>query len=102
MAKSGKNKTDFRSDRTVKFFIALITVVLITAMFPKYETIETDYVVGMVWSKEDLIASFSFPIYKSEAVYQKEVEAAREQVFPVFDINNASITNSNWLDSLNA
>lgn len=102
MAKSGKNKTDFRSDKTVKFFIALITVILITAMFPKYETIETDYVVGMVWSKEDLIASFSFPIYKSESVYQKEVEAAREQVFPVFDISTASTANSNWLDSLNA
>ncbi|MBE2219121.1 MAG: HDIG domain-containing protein [Ignavibacteria bacterium] len=102
MAKSGKNKTDFKSDKTVKFFIALITVILITAMFPKYETIETDYVVGMVWSKEDLIASFSFPIYKSESVYLNEVEAAREQVFPVFDINSASTTNSNWLDSLNA
>jgi len=102
LAKSGKNKTDFKSDKTVKFFIALITVILITAMFPKYETIETDYVVGMVWSKEDLIASFSFPIYKSESVYLNEVEAAREQVFPVFDINSASTTNSNWLDSLNA
>ncbi len=102
MAKSGKKKTDFRSDKTVKFFIALFTIVLITAMFPKYETIETDYVVGMVWSKEDLIASFSFPIYKSESVYLKEVEAAREQVFPVFDLNTASTANSNWLDSLNA
>lgn len=102
MAKSGKNKSDFKSDKTVKFFIALVTVILITAMFPKYETIETDYVVGMVWSKEDLIASFSFPIYKSESVYRNEVEAAREQVFPVFDINSASTTNSNWLDSLNA
>jgi putative nucleotidyltransferase with HDIG domain len=100
LAKLGKNKTDFKSDKTVKFFIALITVILITAMFPKYETIETDYVVGMVWSKEDLIASFSFPIYKSESVYKKEVESAREQVFPVFDINSAKTNESNWLDSL--
>ena len=69
-------------------------------MFPKYETIETDYMIGMVWSKEDLIAPFSFPIYKSENVYKNEVEDARSSVFPVFDINNFKTGGSNWLDSL--
>ena len=71
-------------------------------MFPKYETIETDYSVGMVWSKEDLIAPFSFPIYKSEQVYQKEVEETKSQVLPIFDVNSAKVSGQiNWLDSLN-
>jgi putative nucleotidyltransferase with HDIG domain len=71
-------------------------------MFPRYETIEADYTVGMVWGKEDLIAPFSFPIYKSEVQYQKEVEEARKKVLPVFDINTPKNPESiNWLDSLN-
>lgn len=99
MAKQLQNKLDFKTDKTVRFFIGLITVLLITAMFPRYETIETDYTVGMVWSKEDLIAPFSFPIYKSESVYKKEVEEAQSKVFPVFDINQKAGV-LNWLDSL--
>ena len=102
MAKLSKNKTEFKTDKTVKFFIAFITVILITAMFPKYETIDTDYMTGMVWSKEDLIAPFSFPVYKSETVYKKEVEDAGSKVFPVFDINSKKAGENNWLDSVNS
>jgi len=102
LAKLSKNKTEFKTDKTVKFFIAFITVILITAMFPKYETIETDYMTGMVWSKEDLIAPFSFPVYKSETVYKKEVEDAGSKVFPVFDINSKKAGENNWLDSVNS
>jgi len=102
LAKLSKNKREFKTDKTVKFLIAFITVILITAMFPKYETIETDYMVGMVWSKEDLIAPFSFPVYKSESVYKKEVEEAGSKVYPVFDVNSRKTGDSNWLDSLNA
>lgn len=90
------------SDKLIKFIIAAGTVVLIVIMFPNYETIETDYSVGMVWSKEDLIAPFSFPIYKSESVYQKELEEARSKVYPVFDKNpDKENIGLNWLDSLN-
>lgn len=86
----------------MRFFIALVTIILITAMFPRYETIETDYTVGMVWSKEDLIAQFSFPIYKSASVYQREVNEARSKVLPMFDINTEKASGRiNWLDSLN-
>ncbi|MCX7877547.1 MAG: HDIG domain-containing protein [Ignavibacteria bacterium] len=91
------------SNKFIKFLIAAATVILIVFMFPTYETIETDYSVGMVWSKEDLIAPFSFPIYKSETVYQKELEEARRKVYPVFDRNIIKEDGKlNWLDSLNA
>jgi putative nucleotidyltransferase with HDIG domain len=102
MPKLSKSKIDVRTDNTLKFFIAFITALLITAMFPKYETIEADYTVGMVWGKEDLIAPFSFPIYKSEQVYQKEVQDAKDRVAPVFDRNEAKFNGQiDWLDSLN-
>lgn len=102
MTKLRKNKNEFKADKTVKFFIALTTIILVTALFPRYETIETDYVTGMVWSKEDLIAPFSFPVYKSESVYNKEVEDARAKIYPVFDNNAVKSNDLNWLDSLNS
>lgn len=101
MAQLRKNTLSFKSDKIVRFFLGLLTVILITAMFPKDETIEADYTVGMVWSKEDLIAPFSFPIYKSESVYGKEIEDAKNKVLPVFNVNPNKTPSQNWLDSLN-
>ncbi len=101
MAQLKRNKLTFRTDKIVRFFLGLLTVILVTAMFPKYETIEADYTVGMVWSKEDLIAPFSFPIYKSESVYGNEVDEAKNRVLPVFNLNQNKTFDQNWLDSLN-
>lgn len=103
MPKKSKSKIDIRTDKTLKFFIALLTAIIITALFPKAQTIEADYAVGMIWGKEDLIATFSFPIYKSEDVYQHEVQDARSRISPVFNINDAKRTGKiNWLDSLSS
>jgi hypothetical protein len=81
--------------------IGIVTVGLISALFPKLESVDTDYSVGMIWSKEDLIAPFSFPIYKSEQVYKKELEEAQSKVYPIFDINSEKAGGMiDWLDSL--
>jgi putative nucleotidyltransferase with HDIG domain len=102
MSKPGKRKIDFKSDKVIRFFIGFVTVIIITALFPQYETIEADYSIGSIWSKEDLISPFSFPIYKSAADYKSEVDKARSEVLPLFDINNSkSAGQINWLDSLN-
>lgn len=94
---------NFSKNLWVKYIIAILTALIITAMFPTRETIEADYSVGMVWGKEDLIAPFSFPIYKSDAAYQKEVNDAREKVFPIFNLNSGNGSGrQNWLDSLNS
>jgi putative nucleotidyltransferase with HDIG domain len=90
-----------KQKRFPRFLIGLVTALLITAMFPGYETIESDYSVGMIWGKEDLIAPFSFPVYKSESVYKSEVEEAKRNIFPVFDLDPAKTSGQiDWLDSL--
>src|SRR5438874_13806700 len=97
------SKVDFKSSKGIKIGVALITAILITIMFPSYQTIETDYSVGMIWGKEDLIAPFSFPVYKNESEYQRELKEAAKNVLPVFDINNLKASgNINWLDSLDS
>ncbi|HEX9252946.1 MAG TPA: HDIG domain-containing protein [Ignavibacteriaceae bacterium] len=78
-----------------KIIIGLITVILIVLMFPKGESIESEVTEGAIWTNDDLIAPFSFPIIKDIQTYQKEVRDAEKSVYPVF---NSLDTKSN--DSL--
>lgn len=89
-----------KSGMKVKILIGLATVVLITFMFPRGESIESEITVGSIWTHEDLIAPFSFPIKKDPKVYQDEVNAAVSSVFPVFVRNPKAVIRS--LDSLNS
>ena len=81
-----------------KITIAFITIVIIALMFPKGESIESEVTEGTVWLNDDLIAEFSFPIIKSEEVYQKELRAAENKVYPVFISNSGIVEKS--IDSL--
>ena len=68
-----------------KIIIGLITVILIVMMFPKGESIESEVTEGAIWTNDDLIAPFSFPIIKEKQTYQKEVKDAERSVYPVFN-----------------
>ncbi len=68
-----------------KIIIGLITVILIVMMFPKGESIESEVTEGAIWTNDDLIAPFSFPIIKEKQTYQKEVLDAEISVYPVFN-----------------
>lgn len=80
-----------------KILIALLTVILIVMMFPKGESIESEVSEGAIWTNDDLIAPFSFPIIKDKAVYQAEVKNAENSVYPV-----VQSVPQKGLDSLNA
>ena len=82
MNKSDSNKP--RKGFFAKFIIGFVTVLLIVFMFPKGESIEFEVSEGSIWLNDDLIAPFSFPIKKSEEVYQAELKAAKNSVYPVF------------------
>jgi putative nucleotidyltransferase with HDIG domain len=81
-----------------KIAIVFITIVLIALMFPKGESIESEVTEGTVWLNDDLIAEFSFPIIKSEEIYQSELRAAVNKVYPVFISNSGMVDKS--IDSL--
>lgn len=88
---------NFKTSKTAKLLIGIITIIVISLMLPSYKNIDTEYEVGTIWSKEDLIAPFSFPIYKDEVDYEKEKLDAKLSVNPVFDEQNK---NSITADSL--
>jgi hypothetical protein len=78
-------KVRISASTVTKISIALVLIGCISLMFPRGESIELDYKVGAVWAQKDLIAPFSFPIYRDEREYAHDVEEARGKVYPVFE-----------------
>ena len=94
----GLDELKSRDNIKLKILIGFFTVLFIVLMFPKGESIESDVPVGSIWIHDDLIASFSFPVFKDPTTYKKEIKEASERVFPVFVKENNSIGKVN--DSL--
>ena len=74
-----------RDNMMMKGGIFFLFVFLVAMMFPRGESIESDYRVGTIWTDKDLIAPFLFPIYKEEREYLKEKTLAAEKVYKVFE-----------------
>ncbi len=78
-------KIDWERSIATKVFIFLSLVVVLTLLAPSQNQLTFNYDVGTIWTHEDVISPFSFPIYKNEAEYQKEVKQAAAGVHPVYD-----------------
>ena len=69
----------------LKVGIGLVLTLLLALLFPRGEAIEFESKVGTVWSQKDLIAPFSFPVFRDERDYARDVEEAKKKVFDVFE-----------------
>jgi cyclic-di-AMP phosphodiesterase PgpH len=97
------NSPSFRKNKNYSIVILILLVGLIVTMFPVGKSIEFEYNLGAIWTYNDLIASFSFPIYKDENEYKNDVEKAEKSFLPVFRINKTGATRDSafmFLDSL--
>jgi putative nucleotidyltransferase with HDIG domain len=72
-------------DGLIEVSIGLVLVLSLTLLFPRGEVREFEYKVGSVWAQKDLIAPFSFSIFRDEEEYKYDVEDAVQYVFPVFE-----------------
>lgn len=79
-----ENISYWRRSRLVKILSVFVTILLISLMFPKGESIDFEVAVGSVWMREDLIAPFNFPILKDKETYMLEKAEAAKKVLPVF------------------
>ncbi len=70
---------------TIKILLLAGLVLAVTLLAPSQNQLKIHYDVGTIWTHEDVIAPFSFPIYKDPAEYKREVKQAVENVKPVFD-----------------
>lgn len=105
MQKSGKsaniwekfNIAEPLTNINVKVTLAVVTVIIISLFLPSYKSIDTNFEVGTIWSNEDLIAPFTFPIYKNDDVLEQEKREVINNVIPVFletEFNNGEIRDS--------
>jgi cyclic-di-AMP phosphodiesterase PgpH len=69
----------------IRIAIAVALIASLSYMFPRGEAIELDYKVGAVWARKDLIAPFSFPVYRDERDYLRDVEQAKKNAYLVFE-----------------
>lgn len=74
-------RQNFAIKIAIGFFLVLFTVI----MFPRVEIVDFSYNVGSVWMEKDLIAPFSFPIYKEFRRYEQEKQEAVRLIPPVFE-----------------
>jgi cyclic-di-AMP phosphodiesterase PgpH len=105
MRKPGKSATIWEklniaepiTNINVKVTLAVVTVIIISLFLPSYKNIDTNFEVGTIWSNEDLIATFTFPIYKNDDVLEKEKKEVISNVIPVFlesEFRNVEIKDS--------
>lgn len=76
---------NIKSGTGIKLLIAAITILALFLMLPSYKNIESDSEVGTIWSNEDLIAPFSFPVYKDENEYEQEKQDVIKNIAMLFD-----------------
>lgn len=79
-----EEKFDFESNIYIKISICIISVFIISLLLPSFKNDISDFEIGNVWSNEDLIAPFSFPIYKDEKEYEQEKSEVIQNISPVF------------------
>jgi len=73
----------FNESLRIKVLLGVITILLIVFMFPKGEAIIGEVPIGTIWVQDDLIAPFSFPIYKDPKIYS-EAKKIEKTTWPEF------------------
>jgi cyclic-di-AMP phosphodiesterase PgpH len=68
-----------------KLAIAAVITILIALLFPRGERVDFEYKIGAVWAQQDLIAPFSFPVFRDPQEYERDVAEARKKVYDVFE-----------------
>lgn len=101
------SKGDFAKSKNVKIIIFAITLLLCSIFFTVHLSDETSSThlfsakAGDKWTKQNIVAQFSFPVYKDNSEYEKEVSAAKENSYLVFLPYPAASENAiKFLDTL--
>jgi cyclic-di-AMP phosphodiesterase PgpH len=84
-------KTSQSRDLLLKGGTGLLLVIVIALMFPRGESFDLEYKVGAVWAQKDLIAPFSFPIFRDDKEYQRDAAEAKKGVYQVFERDTVAV-----------
>ncbi|MBN1633304.1 MAG: HDIG domain-containing protein [Ignavibacteria bacterium] len=79
-----KESYNLKSGKLIKLLIGIITVFILSLLLPSYQSMDVEFELGSVWNKEDLIAPFSFPVYKDDKEYEMEKKQVILNINPIF------------------
>ncbi len=80
-------------DLALKILMFLLVPFIVVILFPSPHAFEYKYEVGSVWLYEDIVAPFSFPVYKDEKQYQEELADVYSKVYFIFDVDTQAYKN---------
>ncbi len=80
-------KAENRKDIFIKISVSIIFLGIIIFLYPRNIIQEISYQLNEPWKSEDLNAPFDFPILKTDAEIEAEMEEIRSETPPVFHLD---------------
>ncbi len=77
----------FSKGLILKILMFFLPSTFAVILFKSPHVFEYKYEVGNVWLYDDVVAPFSFPIYKDEKQYQEEISRVYNEVYFIFDVD---------------
>jgi hypothetical protein len=75
-----------------KVILFLCTIVIIVLLFPNRDSMKYQFEVGKPWSYDLLMASYDFPIYKSDEQIQQEKREILKNYLPFYNLDTTVFT----------
>ena len=70
----------------------MCTIVIIVLLFPNRDSMKYQFEVGKPWSYDLLMASYDFPIYKSDEQIQQEKKEILKNYLPFYNLDTTVFT----------
>ncbi|ACF14506.1 metal dependent phosphohydrolase [Chloroherpeton thalassium ATCC 35110] len=99
------DKKLLKDNKYIRFGIFIAYMAIVATLFPRNKISTYNYDIGSPWLQSDVVAPFTFPIYKDLKEYELQKEVARQSVLPVFRRSHKEFSPDHfqrYLDSLTA
>ena len=84
-----QQKKDRLKDWTVKIMFVVLSTVAVVYFMPRDKVFNYSYEVGMPWNYGQLIATSEFPVYKDDAVVERERDSVMQSFRPYYTYDKA-------------
>src|ERR1700733_13376637 len=75
----------WRRSKPARWAIGIGLTLAVAALFPSARTIAlSGFSVGSLWTSEDVLAPFTFPVYKESVRYEQDVRKSLDALYPVY------------------
>ena len=87
MVKNFKLKRKEHGKQIFQGLLVLVSTLIIVYFMPRSETVDYVYEVNKPWFSKQVIAPFSFPIYKSDSVMRHEQDSVKRTIVPYYKMD---------------